>query len=79
MGKIIRTISADASVVASVIEAKDIVSEIEHVHKTSAVVTAGHRARCHDRCAGVQPRRADHRVAGQGPQCGQCLRQPARD
>ncbi len=41
MGKIIRTISADASVVASVIEAKDIVSEIEHIHKTSAVVTAG--------------------------------------
>ena len=41
MGKIIRTISADASVVASVIEAKDIVSEIERIHKTSAVVTAG--------------------------------------
>ena len=41
MGRIVRTISADASVVASVIEAKDIVSEIERIHKTSAVVTAG--------------------------------------
>lgn len=40
MGKIIRTISADASVVASVIDAKDIVNEIEKIHKTSAVVTA---------------------------------------
>lgn len=41
MGKIIRTISADASVVASAIEGKDIVGEIERIHKTSAVVTAG--------------------------------------
>jgi len=40
MGRIIRAISADASVVASAIDAKDIVSEIEKVHKTSAVVTA---------------------------------------
>lgn len=40
MGRIIRTISADASVVASVIEGKDIVGEIERIHKTSAVVTA---------------------------------------
>lgn len=40
MGRIIRTISADASVVASVIEGKDIVNEIEKIHKTSAVVTA---------------------------------------
>jgi len=40
MGRIIRTISADASVVASAIDAKDIVSEIERIHKTSAVVTA---------------------------------------
>jgi molecular chaperone Hsp33 len=40
MGRIIRTISADASVVASVIEGQDIVSEIEKIHKTSAVVTA---------------------------------------
>lgn len=40
MGSIVRTISADASVVASAIDAKDIVSEIERIHKTSAVVTA---------------------------------------
>ncbi len=40
MAKIIRTISADASVVASAIEGKDIVSQIENIHKTSAVVTA---------------------------------------
>ncbi len=40
MSKIIRTISADASVVATVIDGKDIVSEIENIHKTSAVVTA---------------------------------------
>ncbi len=40
MGRIIRTISADASVVASAIEARDIVGEIERIHKTSAVTTA---------------------------------------
>lgn len=40
MSKIVRTISADASVVATAIDAKDIVSEIEQIHKTSAVVTA---------------------------------------
>lgn len=40
MSKIIRTISADASVVASAIDGKDIVSEIERIHKPSAVVTA---------------------------------------
>lgn len=40
MGKIVRTISKDASVVASVIDATDMVSEIERIHKTSAVVTA---------------------------------------
>lgn len=40
MGKIVRTISADASVVASAIVGKDIVGEIERIHKTSAVVTA---------------------------------------
>ena len=40
MGRIIRTISADASVVASAIDGKDIVGEIEKIHKTSAVVTA---------------------------------------
>lgn len=41
MGKLYRAISADGSAFASVIDAKDIVSEIEKIHKTSAVVTAG--------------------------------------
>ena len=36
-----RAISADASVVAMAIDAKDIVAEVERIHKTSAVVTAG--------------------------------------
>ncbi len=40
MAKIVRTISNDASVVATAIDATDIVSEIEKIHKTSAVVTA---------------------------------------
>ena len=40
MGRIVRTISKDASVVCSAIDGKDIVSEIERIHKTSAVVTA---------------------------------------
>lgn len=40
MAKIVRTISADASVVATAIDATDIVSRIEQIHKTSAVVTA---------------------------------------
>ncbi|MCM1023805.1 MAG: Hsp33 family molecular chaperone HslO [Prevotella sp.] len=40
MAKIVRTISKDASVVASAIDALDIVSEIERIHKPSAVVTA---------------------------------------
>jgi len=40
MGRIIRAISADAAVVASAINAKDIVGEIEKIHTTSAVVTA---------------------------------------
>lgn len=40
MAKIVRTISSDASVVATAIDATDIVSEIERIHKTSAVVTA---------------------------------------
>lgn len=40
MAKIVRTISKDASVVASAIDALDIVSEIERIHGTSAVVTA---------------------------------------
>lgn len=40
MGRIVRTISADASVVCSAIDGLDIVSEIERIHKTSAVATA---------------------------------------
>ena len=40
MAKIVRTISHDASVVATAIDATDIVAEIEKIHKTSAVVTA---------------------------------------
>ena len=40
MGRIVRTISADASVVCSAIDGLDIVSEIERIHKTSAVCTA---------------------------------------
>ncbi len=41
MGKLYRAISADGSAFAEVLDAKDIVSEIERIHKTSAVVTAG--------------------------------------
>ncbi|MCC8131791.1 MAG: Hsp33 family molecular chaperone HslO [Oscillospiraceae bacterium] len=40
MGRIVRTISKDASVVCSTIDGTDIVSEIEKIHGTSAVVTA---------------------------------------
>ena len=40
MGRIVRVISKDASVVCSAIDGKDIVSRIEEIHKTSAVVTA---------------------------------------
>lgn len=40
MGRIVRTISADASCVCSAIEGTNIVAEIERIHKTSAVVTA---------------------------------------
>lgn len=40
MGRIVRTISKDASVVCSAIDGTDIVSEIEKIHRTSAVVTA---------------------------------------
>ncbi|MCD7784515.1 MAG: Hsp33 family molecular chaperone HslO [Oscillospiraceae bacterium] len=40
MGRIVRTISKDASVVCSAIDGTDVVSEIEKIHKTSAVVTA---------------------------------------
>lgn len=41
MGRIVRVISKDASVVCSAIDGKDIVSRIEEIHKTSAV---GHGA-----------------------------------
>lgn len=41
MGYLYRAISADGSAFAAVLDAKDIVSEIEKIHKTSAVVTAG--------------------------------------
>lgn len=41
MGKLVRAISADGSVMAAVLNSTDIVSEIEKIHQTSAVVTAG--------------------------------------
>lgn len=41
MGSLYRAISADGSAFVAVLDAKDIVSEIEKIHKTSAVVTAG--------------------------------------
>lgn len=40
MGRIVRVISKDASVVCSAIDGKDIVARIEQIHKTSAVCTA---------------------------------------
>lgn len=40
MGRIVRTISKDAAVVCSAIDGLDIVSEIERINKSSAVVTA---------------------------------------
>lgn len=40
MGRIVRSISKDASVVCSAIDGQDIVAEIEKIHKTSAVCTA---------------------------------------
>ena len=40
MGRIVRTISADASVVCSAIDGRDIAARIEEIHKTSAVCTA---------------------------------------
>lgn len=40
MGKLHRVISADGSAFAAVLDAKDIVSEIEKIHQTSAVTTA---------------------------------------
>ena len=41
MGNLYRAISADGSAFAAVLDAKNIVSEIEKIHKSSAVVTAG--------------------------------------
>lgn len=41
MGKLHRVITADGSAFAAVLDAKDIISEMEKIHKTSAVVTAG--------------------------------------
>ncbi len=41
MGKLYRAISADGSAFAEVLDAKDIVAEIEKIHQTSAVITAG--------------------------------------
>lgn len=40
MGKLVRTISKDGSVMACAVDATDIVSEIERFHQTSAVVSA---------------------------------------
>lgn len=40
MGRIVRAIAKDASVVCSAIDGKDIVAKIEEIHGTSAVVTA---------------------------------------
>ncbi|WP_124098103.1 Hsp33 family molecular chaperone HslO [Ruminococcus sp. Marseille-P6503] len=40
MGRIVRAISKDASVVCSAIDGRDIVARIEQIHKTSAVCTA---------------------------------------
>ncbi len=41
MGNLYRAISADGSAFAEVLDAKDIIAEIEKIHQTSAVVTAG--------------------------------------
>lgn len=41
MGILKRAIAKDASVVSCAVDATDIVAEIERVHKTSAVITAG--------------------------------------
>ena len=40
MGILKRAISADASAISMVLDATDIVGEIEKIHKTSAVATA---------------------------------------
>lgn len=41
MAKIVRSISEDGAVMACAIDSTDMVAEIEQIHKTSAVVTAG--------------------------------------
>ena len=41
MGTLKRAISKDASVISMFLDATDIISEMERIHKTSAVVTAG--------------------------------------
>lgn len=41
MGKLVRVISQDGSVMACALNGTDIVAKIERIHKTSAVVTAG--------------------------------------
>lgn len=41
MGKLHRVITADGSAFAAVLDATDIVSQVEKIHKSSAVVTAG--------------------------------------
>lgn len=40
MGKMVRALSADGSVMACAVNSTDIVSKVEEIHKTSAVVTA---------------------------------------
>lgn len=40
MAKVVRTITADASAVATAIDAADIVDRMEQIHKSSAVITA---------------------------------------
>lgn len=41
MGKLVRALSEDGSVLAVALDSTDIVSQIEKIHQTSAVVTAG--------------------------------------
>ena len=53
MGILKRAIAKDASVVATAVDATDIVAEIEKIHQTSAVVTAalGRLSPCVSRAA----------------------------
>lgn len=41
MGKMVRAISADGSVMACAVDSTDMIARMEQIHKTSAVVTAG--------------------------------------